>query len=41
MQADVDFFEKLLKDNEAQENGKDLRIYSSLQEEFINFSMNH
>ena len=40
MQADIVFFENLLKDNQAQEIYKNLRIYSSLQEEFINFSMN-
>ena len=40
VQPDIDFFEKLLKDNQAQEISKNLRIYSSLQEEFINFSMN-
>ena len=41
MQPDIDFFKKLLKDNQAQETNKNLRIYPSLQEEFINFSMNH
>ena len=41
MQPDVNFFEKLLKDNQAQEICKNLRIYPSLQEEFVNFSMNH
>ena len=40
MQPDVDFFEKLLKDNQAQEIRKNLRIYPSLQEMFVNFSMN-
>ena len=40
MQSDVDFFEKLLKDNKAQEICKNLRIYPPLQEEFVNFSMN-
>ena len=40
MQPDVDFFEKLLKDNQAQEIWKTLRIYPSLQEESVNFSMN-
>ena len=40
MQPDVDFFEKLLKNNQAQENCKNLRIYPSLLEEFLNFSMN-
>ena len=39
MQSDVDFFEKLLKDNQTQEICKNLRIYPLLQEEF-NFSMN-
>ena len=33
-------FEKFLKDNQAQEICKNLRIYPSLQEEFVNFSMN-
>ena len=37
MQPDVDFFEKLQKDNQAQEICKNLRIYPSLQEEFVNF----
>ena len=32
--------EKLLKDNQAQEICENLRIYPSLQEEFVNFSMN-
>ena len=41
MQPDVDVFEKLLNDNQAQEICKNLRIYPSLQEEFINLSMNH
>ena len=40
MQPDIDFFEKLLKDNQAQEIYKNLRIHPSLQEEFTNFSMN-
>ena len=40
MQSDVDFFEKLLKDNQAQKICKNLRIYPLLQEEFVNFSMN-
>ena len=40
MQPDVDFFEKLLKENQAQEICKNLRIYPLLQEEFVNFSMN-
>ena len=40
MQSDVDFFEKLLKDNQAEEICKNLRIYPSLQEEFVNFFMN-
>ena len=40
MQPDVDFVKKLLKDNQAQEICKNLRIYLSLQEEFVNFSMN-
>ena len=35
------FFENRLKDNQAQEICKTLRIYLSLQEEFVNFSMNH
>ena len=39
MQPDVNFFKKLLKDNQAQEICNNLRIYPSLQEEF-NFSMN-
>ena len=33
MQLDIDFFEKLLKDNQAQEICKN-------HEEFVNFSMN-
>ena len=37
MQPDIDFFKKLLKDNQAQEICKNLGIYPSLQEEFINF----
>ena len=41
MQLVVDFFEKLLKNNQAQEIYKNLRIYPSLQEEFVNFSMSH
>ena len=40
MQSDVDIFEKFLKDNQAQENCKNLRTYRSLQGEFVNFSMN-
>ena len=40
LQPDIDFFEKLLKNNQAQEICKNLRIYPSLQEEFINFFMN-
>ena len=40
MQLDVDFFENLLKDNQAQEICKNLIIYLSLQEEFVIFSMN-
>ena len=40
MKPDIDFFEKLLKDNQAQVICKNLRIYLSLQEEFVNFSMN-
>ena len=32
MQPDVNFFEKLLKDNQAQEICKNLRIYPSLQD---------
>ena len=39
-QPDVSLFKKLLKDNRAQEICKNLRIYPSLQEEFVNFSMN-
>ena len=35
MQLDVDFFEKLLKDNQAQEICKNLRIYLLLQYEFV------
>ena len=38
MQPDVNFFEKLLKDNQAQEICKNLRIYPSILEEFVNFS---
>ena len=38
MQQDVDFFEKLLKDNQTQEICKNLRIFLLLQEEFVNFS---
>ena len=40
MQSDVAFFEKLLKDNQTQEICNNLKIYPSLQEEFLNFSMN-
>ena len=40
MQPDVDFFEKLLKDNQAQDISENLRIYPSLQAEFVNFSLN-
>ena len=40
MQPDVDFFEKLLKDNQAQGICKILRIHSLLQEELVNFSTN-
>ena len=40
MQPDVDFFEKPLKNNQAQEISKNLRTYPSLQEEFVIFSMN-
>ena len=40
MQPDVDFFEKILKDNQAQEICKNLKIYPSLYEEFVKFSMN-
>ena len=36
-QPDFDFQEKLLKDNQVQKICKNLRIYPSLQEEFINF----
>ena len=39
MQPDVNFFEKLLKNNQAQEICNNLRIYPLLQEELINFSM--
>ena len=35
IELDVDFFEKLLKDNQSQEICKNLRIYPSLQEEFL------
>ena len=38
MQPDVDFFETLLKDNQAQKICKNLRIYISLQEEFVTSS---
>ena len=41
IQRDVDFFVKLLKDNQTQEIFKNHRIYPLLQEEFVNFSMNH
>ena len=41
MQSDVDFFEKFLKDNQAQEMCKNLRIHPSFQEGFVNFSINH
>ena len=40
MRPDVDFFEKLRKDNRAQEISKNLTSHPSLQEEFVNFSMN-
>ena len=40
MQPDVNFFEKLLKNDQAHEICKNLSIYPSLQEEFTNFSMN-
>ena len=40
MKSDVDLFQKLLKDNQAQEIFENLSIYQSLQEEFFNFSMN-
>ena len=40
MQPDVDFFEKILKNNQAQEICKNLKIYRSFQERFVNFSMN-
>ena len=40
IQPDINFFEKLQKDNQAEEICKNVRIYPSLQEEFINFSMN-
>ena len=39
MQPDVNFFEKLPKENQAQEICKNLRIYPAFQEKF-NFSMN-
>ena len=35
MQSDVDFFEKFLKENQAQEICKNLRIYQSLREKFL------
>ena len=38
MQPDVNVFEMLLKDNQAQEICRNLRIYQSLQEEFVNFA---
>ena len=41
MQPEVDFFEKLLKDNHAQQICTNLRICQSLQQEFVNFSVNH
>ena len=40
MLLDVDFFEMLLKDNQAQEICKNLRIYQTLQEEFVNSPTN-
>ena len=40
MQPDIFFSEKLLKDNQAQEVSKNLRIYLALQELFVNISMN-
>ena len=40
MQPEVDFFEKLLKDNDVQEISKNFRIYALIQEELVNFSMN-
>ena len=40
MQPDADFFEKLLKDNQAQGIAKNSRIYPSYQEEFVNFFTN-
>ena len=40
MQPDVYFFEKFLKDNQAQEICKDIRIHPSLQEEIANISRN-
>ena len=40
MQPNVDFFEKLLKNDQAQDICKNLRIYPSFQEEFVNFSIN-
>ena len=39
MQPEVDFFEKLQKDNQAQDIFKNLRIYPSLQEVSVNFFM--
>ena len=39
MPPDINFFEKILKDNQAQEICKNL-IHPFLQEEFVNFSMN-
>ena len=40
MQPDIDFFLMHLKDNQAQVFSKNLRIYPSLQEVFVNFSTN-
>ena len=41
MQWEGDFFENLLKDNQAQDICKNLRIYQSLERKFVNFYMNH
>ena len=38
--AECRLFEKYLKDNQSQEICKNLRISPSIQEEFVNFSMN-
>ena len=39
MQPDVDFFNKFLNGNRAQEICNNLKIYPLLQEEFVYFSM--